>query len=153
MKMRAHLLAIIAGWIGFWFWAFTYAFSDRFFEYNLHSRLPTFLAALVCVSAVPVSASLAWRRVVEGRRVPTAALAIHFLRTIAALAIPLAVMFALARAPHPWRLEADDAMGTGIVIAILVLVAALSIVLLAIALVIRRARRAGEYSGEAQRYR
>ena len=146
MKMRALVLAIIVGWIGFWFWAFSFAFSDNFFEYNLHSRLPTFLAALFCVSAIPLSALLALRQVVDGHRPPIAALGIHLARTIAAIAVPLAVMFVLARVPHPWRLEADDAMGVGIGFAALFLVAALSIVLLAIALVIRRARDAADHS-------
>jgi len=143
MRKRALLFIISAGWIALWFWAFSFAFSDSFFEYDRHSRIPAFLAALVCVSVIPASAFLVWRQVVEGRRSSVAALVIHLLTTIGALALPLAVTHVLVRAPQPWRLEADDAMGVGIYFAALLLVATMSVIFLAVALVIRRTRRPG----------
>ncbi|MFZ0792004.1 MAG: hypothetical protein WAM94_20515 [Chromatiaceae bacterium] len=132
---------LFGAWIGFWAWAFSCAFSDSFFAYNLHARLPTFLAALLCVSVIPVSAVVAWRQVTQAKRRPVTALAIHLLTTIAALAVPLAVTYALARAPRPWRLEADDAMGVGIDNAALLLVATASVVVLTIVLAVRHARK------------
>lgn len=133
-------MVIAAGWIAFWFWAFSYAFSDSFFEYNRHSRIPTFLSALVSVSLIPVSVLLIWRKFLAGRLSAIAALGIHLLVMITALAFPLTVTQVLARAPQPWRLEADDAMGIGIYMAALALVAVLSTIVLAIALVMKSAR-------------
>lgn len=149
MRMQIFLLLLFAGWIGFWAWAFSFAFSDGFFEYNLYSRLPTFLAALLCVSLIPLSAVQAWREVTQARWRPVTALAIHLLTTIAALAVPLAVTYALVSAPQPWRLEADDAMGVGIYNAALLLVAIASVVVLTIALTVRHARKQVARSSDA----
>lgn len=146
MQRRALFVAIAAGWIACWFWAFSFALDDSFFDYNRHSRIPAFLSALVCIFVIPLSALFMWRRFIEGRGSPVAALVIHLMVTFAALALPLAVTHLLAHAPQPWHLEADDAMGVGIYMAALALVAVLSVIVLAIALVIQRARRTGPAS-------
>ena len=148
MKQRILIFVIVAGWIAFWFWAFSFAFSDSFFRYNLHSRVPTFFTALAGVSAMPLSALLVWRQVVKGHCSPLVALAIHLFVTIAALALPLIVTYALARAPQPWHLEADDAMGVGIYMAALAIVAIFSVIVLVIALAMR-ARKSNARPGHA----
>lgn len=149
MKNRALSILIVIGWIAFWFWAFSFAFSDSFFRYNLHSRLPTFFTALVGVSAIPLSALLEWRQVVKGHRSPLAGFAIYLLITIVSIVLPLAVAHVLARAPQPWHLEADDAMGVGIYLAALFLVATLSVIAFSVALLMRRARRSNARPGHA----
>ena len=102
MKQRLLFSVIAVGWIAFWFWAFSYALSDGFFEYNRYSRIPTFLSALASVIVVPASAMCLWRAMGAGTRSPAAALGIHLLVVVAALALPLAITHVLARAPQPW---------------------------------------------------
>jgi hypothetical protein len=136
-KSKILLLVVGFGWCAFWFWAFSFAYSSGFFRYNMHSRLPTFIAALFAACALPASALLQWRQVKGGRRGRLAGMVIHVVASCAVLAVPFATMFILSRAPSPWRLEADDAMGVGIDIALLVLVAGGSAAVLGVALLVR----------------
>jgi hypothetical protein len=141
---KKALLAVLAcAWISFWFWAFSFAFSSSFFTYNQHTRLPTFIAALFASCAIPASALIQWRSVVRNKRGSIAAFVRHVLCTMAALAVPFGISFVLAKAPRPWRLEADDAVGVGIDTAILLLVTAVCGVSLAAALWFRHVRASG----------
>ena len=137
------LILGVAGcaWLAFWFWAFSLAYSDGFFLYNRHARLPTFAAALLCACVIPLSTLRQWHRVGRDQRGALAALLAHGLTSLLALAVPFSLTLLLSRAHRPWRLEADDAMGVGIDNAVLLIMAALSVVILATALAARRYRR------------
>ena len=50
------VLACAALWMSFWFWAFSFGFSDSFFAYDRHSRLPPFAAALIGAAGIFASA-------------------------------------------------------------------------------------------------
>jgi hypothetical protein len=128
-------------WLAFWFWAFSFAYSDGFFRYERCSRLPVFAAALLGAVVIPGSARRAWRR-----RTLWAALVAHLAGVVCGLA-PLALVSALSsRLPGPCRLSADDAMGAGIDFMLLVGVSLLSTVALVGAWALRR-RPAGAVEG------
>lgn len=147
---KKGLLAVIAGaWISFWFWAFSFSFSSSFFDYNQHTRLPAFIAALFASCAIPASALIQWRSVVRNRRGPIAAFVHHMLHMLTALAVPFGVSFVLTKTSRPWRLEADDAMGVGIVNAILLLLSSVCAVSLAGALWFRHVRASGRWRRDA----
>ncbi len=142
---RGALLAAGILWLGFWFWAFSFAYGPGFFEFHRHTRIPHLVASLVCVAVVPASALAAWGRVREGRSSALGALVIHGLTSVGALVPPLFLPILFAKASGPWRLEADDAMGMGIDNAILIGIALVSLVVLVIALAARSVRgSAGE---------
>ena len=141
MTRRILLGVAGCGWLAFWFWAFSLAYSDGFFLYNHHSRLPTFAGALLCACVLPLSTLRQWRQVAHGHRGALAALLAHGLTSLVALAVPFSLTLILSRAPRPWRLEADDAMGVGIDNAVLLILAMLSVVILATALALERYRR------------
>lgn len=135
--MKIVLAVTAVGWVAFWFWAFSFAYSSSFFLYNPHSRIPTFATTLLAICGVPASALIQWRSVRVGRRRPLGALAVHAAASCCLLAVPLATAFALSRASTPWRLEAD---GVGIDNAALLLVAVASLVVLGVALRVRPPR-------------
>jgi len=97
-------------WLSFWFWAFSLAYNDSFFEYNRRSRLPVLAAALVGAAGIFASAVVQWR----SRRPIVSGCLRHVFGAAVSLCPLLAVSALLRRADPPWRPSADDAMGTGI---------------------------------------
>jgi hypothetical protein len=136
---------VVAGiiWLGLWFWAFSFAYSSDFFLYNRPTRLPILFACLFGVSVLPISAVLQWRRVTKAVVSPTRAFGCYGLWSIAVLGLPLALIFLFSRASGAWHLEADDAMGAGIVIALLLLVAVVIAIIFGVALAVRVQRLRG----------
>lgn len=130
--------AVALGWLGFWFWVFSFASSDSFFQYNLCSRLPVFAAALFGAAAVPVSAYLAWKR----HPSILGAFAVHVAGLVAALSPLALVSYTLSRVSGPCHLEADDAMGTGIGFLILIGMSMVSLLALLLACTVRAVGRA-----------
>jgi len=108
--------AFLLPWVGFWFWAFSFGYSDSFFEYDPWTRLPLLGAAVWGAATLPVAAHLAWR----SRPSLLRALAVYCAGVCGAL-IPLGfTSFVLSRSRGRWHLQADDAMGAGIDFLILV---------------------------------
>jgi hypothetical protein len=143
ITLRVAPGAALLLWNAFAFWLFSFSFSSGFFEYNLRSRLPTFLAAFFAAVAIPLSAAVQWRR---ARRTATTRLGAGFAHAIVtALSIaPLTLASAiLSRAPSPWRLEADDAMGVGIDFMMLLGIALTSLIVLAVTLAFTRPSPSG----------
>jgi hypothetical protein len=124
-------------WLTFWLWAFSLAFSDSFFVYNRHSRLPTFTAAWLGSAGILASACSQW----TSRRPILAASLWHLVGAIASMCPLVLVSALLSRAPEPWHLSGDDAMGVGIDFLILCALGALSVVLLPVGLALREAIR------------
>ena len=137
---RAGLAIALLAWTAFAFWLFSFAFSDGYFRFSLHSRLPVFLAAFAAGVAIPCSAAWQWHRAREGRTTRLRAWLGHALGCVLCLAPFVAVTATLSRLPSPWRLSGDDAMGAGIDFLMLVALAIASGVLLAGALVLTRPR-------------
>jgi hypothetical protein len=138
---------VLLGWTAFWFWAFSFAYSDGFFLYNRHARLPTFVAALVAAVAIPVSLVAQWDRFARRARGPVAALLAHAGCCLLALALAWGSFLVLSRARPPWRLEADDALGVGIDLGILLVVGCFSLALLAAAIGVRSILRYRQREG------
>lgn len=133
------ILAALA-WTGFAIWLFGFSFSDHYFEYSLPSRLPPFLAALFSALVIPVSGA---RQFLHVRRTQTTRVQAWFTHAIVtALSIlPLMLTSALlSRAPEPWKLSGDDAMGVGIDFLFLSAIAIFSILLLTVALAFTSSR-------------
>jgi hypothetical protein len=115
-KRKIWLATVSGAWLTFWFWAFSFAYSDSYFEYDPRSRIPVFATALLGAMAVAGSGYFAWTRQPTLLR----ALGLHGCGVAIGLA-PLALTsLVLSRAPGRWHLEADDAMGAGIDFSILV---------------------------------
>jgi hypothetical protein len=131
-------LAALA-WVAFWFWAFSFAYSDSFFEYDRCARGSVLAAALFGALAIPSSALLAWRQpsVFHG-------LAAHAAGFLVAVGPIVLVSLALGRVAGPCHLEADDAMGAGVDLLILVTLGVASLLALALAWMWRAARRRRE---------
>jgi len=127
------LWAAGALWLTFWFWAFSFAYSNSFFVYNPHSRLPVFGAALLGAGGIFVSAVVQWR----ARKSIVAACLGHAVGVVASLCPLLAVSALLRRAAGPWRPSADDAMGTGMDFLLLAGVGLASLAVLASGLALR----------------
>ena len=115
--LRWALVVAYLGWAGFWFWAFSFAYSDSFFRYNLATRLPVLLLALGAVAVPPWSAWMVLRKARSGTWSKMMAWAVHLMVTT----LPLAAFWALtsaavliARAFGANAFSADDAMGVGI---------------------------------------
>ena len=140
LARRAGLVAALLAWSAFAFWVFSFAFSDHFFRYNLHSRLPAFVAAFVAAVAIPCSAAWQWRRACTGRTTRLWAWLAHAGGCALCLAPFVVVTATLSRLPSPWRLSADDAMGAGIDFLMLLALAIVSGILLAGALAFTRPR-------------
>lgn len=132
---RALASAVVVAWMAVWFWTFSFAFSDSFFTYNRHSRLPVFAAAWVASGTILWSAWLQWRR----RGPILRALLRHAAGAAGSVALLVVVSAVLARAPDPWHPSADDAMGTGIDFLMLSALGVASLVALGVALGMRRA--------------
>jgi hypothetical protein len=132
---------LFAGWVSFWFWAFSFAYSDGFFLYNRHSRIPIFAAALVAATLIPISAVFQCRQYDKAECSGLRSLLTHSAICLIILAALLAVFWALSRAERPWRLEADDAIGAGIDFMLLLGIATLSIAALGVAVSARWHRR------------
>lgn len=108
--------AFLLLWVGLWFWAFSFGYSDSYFRYDPWVRLPVLGAAVWGAAALPVAAHLAWR----SRRSLLRSLAVYGGGVGSAL-IPLGLTsFVLSRSRGRWHLQADDAMGAGIDFLILV---------------------------------
>jgi hypothetical protein len=120
-------------WLTVWFWVFSLAYSDSFFAYDHHSRLPVFAAALLGAGGIFASAAAQWR----GRRSIVAACLRHAVGVAVSLCPLLAVSALLSRADPPWRPSADDAMGTGIDFLLLTSVGVASLAVLAAGLALR----------------
>jgi hypothetical protein len=141
MAIKAAKAAAFAVWIVLAFWAFSLGSSSSFFAYNLPSRLPPFLAAFAAAVALPVSAHLQWQRVTREKVTPLRGWLVHTAVAAGSL-VPLPVIAALlARAPRPWHLSGDDAMGVGIDFLLLLAAAGFSSVLLALAFLLARSER------------
>jgi ABC-type xylose transport system permease subunit len=145
--MTAHIkmqpiiaILLIACWAGFWFWAFSFSYSDGFFLYDRYSRIPIFITALIAAILIPVSAIVQWHRYEKSKHSGVQSFWVHTATCFAMVLVFFAVFWVLAKAPSPWRLEADDAMGAGIDLVLLVLVAILSIAVFGIALAVKRYR-------------
>jgi hypothetical protein len=111
------LAAAYAAWLGAWFWAFSFAYGNGFFRYNLATRLPVLLLALGAVAVPPLSAWLVLRKAAGGDWSKAKA----WLVNLGVTALPLAAFWALmvaavqiARAFGRKVFSADDAMGVGI---------------------------------------
>jgi F0F1-type ATP synthase membrane subunit c/vacuolar-type H+-ATPase subunit K len=131
---RLAVWAAGAMWMAFWFWAFSFAYSDSFFAYDRHSRLPVFAAALLGAGGILGSAVAQWRAV---RSVVGACLR-HAVGVAASLC-PLVAVSALQRqAGPPWRPSADDAMGVGIDFLLLMGAGIASLAVLASGLTVRK---------------
>jgi len=135
---RVVAVGALVAWSAFWFWAFSLAYSDSFFEYNRYARIPTFLAMLLAAILVPTSAFYWWRR---SSTSVFWSLFGHVATCLVVLALPAVVAAALARADRPWHLEADDAMGFGIDFLLLLGIAIASLVVLVGAIGVRSYRR------------
>ena len=135
---RLVAAAALVAWSAFWFWAFSFAYSDSFFEYNRHTRIPTFVAVLVAAILIPVSAFSWWP---DSSGSGFRALVGHVMTCLVVLALPAIVTGLLSRADHPWHLEADDAMGVGIDFLLLLGIAVSSVVVMVGAIVVRSYRR------------
>lgn len=99
-------ILLLAGWIAFWFWAFSSADSDGFFLYHHHFRIPIFAAALLAATLIPISAAVQWRRYHKTRRSGLRSLITHSTTCLIVLAAFLAVFCGLSAAERPWRPEA-----------------------------------------------
>ena len=115
--LRWGLVVAYLCWAGFWFWAFSFAYSDSFFRYNLATRLPVLLLVLGAVAVPPWSDWMVLRKAHSGAWSRVTAWAVH----LTATALPLAVFWGLtaaavlvARAFGASAFGADDAMGVGI---------------------------------------
>jgi hypothetical protein len=126
-----------AAWLSFWFWAFSLAYSDSFFEYNRHSRLPLFAAALAGAAGVFASAVVQWR---SRRSIVSGCLRQAFGAAVSLCPL-LAVSALLHRADPPWRPSADDAMGAGIDFLLLVGAGITSVAVLGVGLTLQNLRR------------
>lgn len=145
----AKLGAAVAtlAWTTFWFWAFSFAYSDSFFVYNRHSRIPTFVAALLIAVLIPWSAALqGWRFARSGRRGMLAILA-HLGTCLVLLACLPAVSGVLRRSGPPWRASADDAMGVGIDFLMLLGLAVVSVIVLGAPVAVTSLRQRGRRPG------
>jgi hypothetical protein len=142
-SMRRLLLGcLLAAWAAFWFWAFSFAYSDSFFRWSPGSRLPAFATCWIAAVALPASAWLQLARARRGELGAARALGTHILVTAAALGVPAATAGALARAPEPFHLSGDDAMGVGINFLALCAIALASLAALLAALYATRDRLA-----------
>jgi hypothetical protein len=130
-------LTAFVAWCCFVFWVFSFNYSSSFFHYNVHSRLPPFLAAFSGAVALPLSVHYQWTRIRLGYSSPLRAWLFHGVSALACVLPLLAVAGLMVRLPAPWHASADDAMGTGIDFLILVALALASSVLLGLALLVR----------------
>jgi hypothetical protein len=132
---------LLAGWAAFWFWAFSFAYSDSFFLYNRHSRIPILIVAVMAAVLVPISAVHQWKQHVKEGRKTVQSLLTHGATSLIILSAPFAVTWILSKASRPWRLGADDAMGAGIDLLYLFAIATASIATLGVALALSRHAR------------
>jgi hypothetical protein len=138
LVIRLSLAIAAAAWAIFSFWLFSFSFSDSFFQYNLPSRLPPFLAAVFSALVIPVSGARQWLRVRQAATTRLRAWLAHAVATgVSLLPFVLAAAF-LAKAPAPWKLSADDAMGLGIDFLMLLGMALISLLVVAVMLAITR---------------
>lgn len=137
---RAGIAIALLAWSAFAFWVFSFAYSDGFFRYSLHSRLPVFVAAFAAAVAMPCSAAWQWHRARMDRTTRLRAWLGHAIGCALCLAPFVAVMSILTRLPSPWRMSGDDAMGAGIDFLMLLALALGSAILLAGALTFTRPR-------------
>lgn len=136
---RICVVLVALAWTGFAIWLFSFSFSDHYFKYSLPSRLPPFLAALFSALVIPVSGARQFLRVRRAQATRVQAWFTHAVVTALSV-LPLMLTSALlSRAPEPWKLSGDDAMGVGIDILMLFGIALLSLVVLAVLLVSLRA--------------
>ena len=118
MKLLRWALALAyLAWLAFWFWAFSFAYSDSFFDYNRWTRVPALLLALGAVAVPPLSAWTVLRKTHGGSWSKVTAWTVN----LALTGLPLAVFWGLmaaavliARAFGRNAFSADDAMGVGI---------------------------------------
>lgn len=111
-------------WLGFWIWAFSFAYSDSYFAYSRCSRSGVFAAAMIGIVGITAGA---WHAGRNSRSVAGALLR-QIMASLASLG-PLAfTSFVLSRAPESCHLSGDDAMGVGINFLLLCGVASMSVV-------------------------
>jgi len=139
---RALLLVAAVAWAGFWAWAFGFAYSENFFAWNRHARWTGYVAVWSASLLLPGSALRQWGVFRRGARSAAKAFGRHLVASLAVLAAVAAVLYALARAPAPWHLEADDAMGFGIDFVGLLAIAIAATLVLGVGLGVSRARAA-----------
>ena len=131
---------LIACWAGFWFWAFSFSYSDGFFLYDRYSRISISLTALIAAIFIPFSAIVQWRWYEKSKYSGVRSFLVHIATCFVIVSVFFTVFWAFAKAPPPWRLEADDAMGAGIDLMLLVVIAILSIAVFGVALAVKRNR-------------
>ena len=135
----AKLIALLL-WAALAFWTFSLSFSSSFFEHDLPSRLPPFVAAFAGALALPISAYFQWKRARHGASRLGAWLGHAAIAAVCLL--PLAGTAALlSRAPEPFHLSGDDAMGVGVMFLVLSAAAIASGLLLGALLLLDRRRR------------
>lgn len=114
--LRAALVIAYAAWMGVWFWAFSFAFSNGYFRYHLPSRLTFLVLSLAAVAVPPVSAFQVVKRYAAGRLSALKTCVIHLLVSVAPLLLfwgVYSVSVTLANMFGRLAFEADDAMGFG----------------------------------------
>ena len=142
--IRALLLTVFVAWVAGWFWVFSFAYSDSFFEYHLETRLPFLLLALLAVSVPPLSGFAVLKRFLAAKLPAVRARLVHLFVTSLPIALFWAVYaawVALARGFGRLAFEADEAMGIGIDFAICIGVVAVANVTLWLALSVISVRR------------
>lgn len=124
-------------WLSLCVWLFAFSYSDSYFTYSHCSRIPVFAAAMIGAAAIPVGALLVWRRFSSALAVIVGQVGVSLL----ALGPLSATAFVLSRIRGACHLSADDAMGAGIDFLLLVGIAAVFVVVLAVASLVRSRRR------------
>lgn len=151
LAARTSVAIAALAWALFCIWLFSFSFSDRFFEYNLPSRLPPFLAAVASAMAIPVSGVRQWLRARHGKVTRLRAWMTHVIASAASM-LPFVLVVAIgSKAPTPWRPSADDAMGLGIDFVMLIGIGLVSLLLCGLALAATRGAADNEISRPSPR--
>jgi len=130
--MAGGILASVL-WLALCVWMFAFSYSDSYFKYSHCSRIAVFAAALIGSAAIPAGAILVWRRFNSALSRSLAQAGVSLL----ALFPLAATSFLLSRIRGACHLSGDDAMGVGINFLLLTGIAAISVVGLAIAAIVR----------------
>lgn len=115
--LRMLLMIAFVTWMIGWFWAFTFARSDSFFEHHLGTRLTFLLLALLSVAVPPLSDFTLLKRVSTKRSSALSAAIVHLLVTISPIFLywaAYASWVVVARRSGRIAFEADETMGIGI---------------------------------------
>ena len=133
-------------WLGFFFWAFSFQYSSGYFQYHFKARVAEVVIGMAVVAVCPLSFVWCRWRVRRRRLGSLSALAIHCVICGAAFLLGVEIAGALAKSHGPYHLEADDAMGLGFDLLLILCVFVLSVVVLGLCLFYERNRRASQAS-------